>query len=65
MFKGRTAAVTGGARGIGLACATALHGLGARIALWDRDSTVVAASAAALPGAVGVAMDVTSESSVA
>ncbi|QQS12925.1 MAG: SDR family oxidoreductase [Rhodospirillales bacterium] len=65
MFKGRTAVVTGGARGIGLACATALHGLGARIALWDRDSTVVAASAAALPGAVGVAMDVTSESSVA
>ncbi|HTE81888.1 MAG TPA: 3-oxoacyl-ACP reductase, partial [Reyranella sp.] len=36
-FKGRTAVVTGGARGIGLACAAKIAAGGGRIALWDRD----------------------------
>ena len=37
LFKGRTAIVTGGARGIGLACAAKITAGGGRVALWDRD----------------------------
>ncbi len=37
LFKGRTAIVTGGARGIGLACAAKITEGGGRVALWDRD----------------------------
>jgi NAD(P)-dependent dehydrogenase (short-subunit alcohol dehydrogenase family) len=37
LFEGRTAVVTGGARGIGLACAAKIAAGGGRIALWDRD----------------------------
>ena len=37
LFKDRTAIVTGGARGIGLACAAKIAGGGGRVALWDRD----------------------------
>ena len=36
-FAGRTAAITGGAMGIGLAVAQRLAQSGAHVALWDRD----------------------------
>ena len=65
LFAGRTAIVTGGARGIGLACAAKITAGGGRVALWDRDLDRTRQSAAALKGAVAVAVDVTSEAEVA
>lgn len=65
LFAGRTAIVTGGARGIGLACAEKITAGGGRVALWDRDLDRTKQSAAALKGAVAVAVDVTSETDVA
>ncbi len=65
LFAGRTAIVTGGARGIGLACAAKITAGGGRVALWDRDPERTKKSAAALKGAVAVAVDVTSEADVA
>lgn len=50
-FAGRTAAITGGAMGIGLAVAQRLAASGARIALWDRDEKALAQAKAALGGA--------------
>ncbi len=64
-FRGRTAIVTGGARGIGLACAAKITAGGGRVALWDRDPERAKQSAAALPGAVAIAVDVTSETDIA
>jgi len=40
-FAGRTAIVTGGAAGIGLAIAQRLAASGARLSLWDRDSSAL------------------------
>jgi len=65
VLKGRIAVVTGGARGIGLACAQALQAAGARVALWDRDEAVARESANALTGAIAVAVDVVDDRSVA
>ncbi|MCW5746963.1 MAG: SDR family oxidoreductase [Alphaproteobacteria bacterium] len=65
MFKGKVAVVTGGARGIGLACAQALAALGAGVALWDRDAAEAARAAATLSRGAGTAMDVTAETDVA
>ncbi|HLJ20112.1 MAG TPA: SDR family NAD(P)-dependent oxidoreductase, partial [Stellaceae bacterium] len=62
-LKGRVAAITGGARGIGLAIATRFVQSGAKVALWDL--TGAEASASRLTGAIGLAMDVTQEKSVA
>src|SRR5260221_138220 len=45
-FNGRTAAITGGAAGIGLAVARRLAASGARVALWDRDEKMLAAAKA-------------------
>ncbi len=64
-FRGRTAIVTGGARGIGLACAAKITQGGGRVALWDRDPERAAQSAASLKGAVAISVDVTSEADVA
>ena len=47
-FKGRTAAITGGAAGIGLAVARRLAASGARVALWDRDPAALAQAKAAV-----------------
>ncbi len=64
-FKGRTAIVTGGARGIGLACAAKIAGGGGRVALWDRDLDRAKQSAASLGDAIAVPVDVTSDKSIA
>ena len=64
LFKGRTAIVTGGARGIGLACAAKIAAGGGRLALWDRDLDRAKQSAAALGDAIAVEVDVTSEKSL-
>ena len=61
---GLVAAVTGGARGIGLATATAMTREGMKVAIGDLDGDLAAAEAAKLgSGAVGLALDVTSRES--
>jgi 3-oxoacyl-[acyl-carrier protein] reductase len=65
LFKDRTAIVTGGARGIGLACAAKITAGGGRVALWDRDVTRATQSAASLKDAIALEVDVTNEDSVA
>ena len=53
-------AITGGARGLGLAMAQAVAARGARVAIGDLESELAAAEAAKLPaGSVGLALDVT------
>ncbi len=64
LFKGRTAVVTGGARGIGLACAAKIAAGGGRVALWDRDLAGAQRSAKELGSALAVEVDVTSEDSI-
>src|SRR3954447_2753495 len=61
-ISGRTVAITGGARGLGLATAKALAERGARIAIGDLDGELAEVEAAALPGAGphgGYSLDVT------
>jgi 2-dehydro-3-deoxy-L-rhamnonate dehydrogenase (NAD+) len=65
LFKGRTAVVTGGARGIGLACAMKIAAGGGRVALWDRDMDRAKQSAASLGDAIAVAVDVVDDKSIA
>ncbi len=62
-LKGRVAAITGGARGIGFAIAARFIQSGAKVALWDLSGAE--ASAGKLQSAIGIAMDVTQEKSVA
>ena len=50
-FEGRSAVITGGAQGIGLAVAQRLAASGARVALWDQDERALAAAKAALGAA--------------
>jgi NAD(P)-dependent dehydrogenase (short-subunit alcohol dehydrogenase family) len=50
-FGNRTAVVTGGAAGIGLAVAQRLAASGATVALWDRDAAALAAARTQLGGA--------------
>ena len=65
LFKGRTAIVTGGARGIGLACAAKIVAGGGRVALWDRDLERARQAAETLGNAAAIEVDVTSEASIA
>ncbi len=67
-LSGRGAVVTGGGRGIGLACAHALAEAGARVVIADIDETVAAEGEAALAGAghsaVAIRLDVTDPDAV-
>jgi NAD(P)-dependent dehydrogenase (short-subunit alcohol dehydrogenase family) len=71
LFKlaGRVALVTGGGRGIGLACVEALAEAGARVIIADRDATLADEGRAALRAkgrdAEIVIMDVTDPARVA
>ena len=65
-FTGRTAVVTGGASGIGLACARRLLEAGARTILWDRDAAGLDAALAGLgQGASAQVLDITDENAIA
>jgi NAD(P)-dependent dehydrogenase (short-subunit alcohol dehydrogenase family) len=55
--------VTGGASGIGLACAEALLADGRRVALWDLNPSV--AEVASARGMTGIAVDVTDDDAIA
>ena len=58
-FRGRSAVITGGASGIGLAVATRLAASGATVMLWDRDENALARAKSMLPeGARCVAVEV-------
>src|SRR3954463_3805631 len=62
----KVVAITGGARGIGLATAQALAERGYRVAIGDLDGDEAEAAASALPGtAAGFPLDVTDEDSFA
>jgi galactitol 2-dehydrogenase len=64
-LHGKTALITGAARGIGLEFARAYIAEGARVALADINAEAVAQAAASLgPQAVAVQMDVTSQTSI-
>jgi 2-dehydro-3-deoxy-L-rhamnonate dehydrogenase (NAD+) len=66
-LAGRRAVVTGGARGIGFACAERLLSSGAMLSLWDQDGEALAAAKQRL-GATAVhaaTVDITDEHSVA
>jgi NAD(P)-dependent dehydrogenase (short-subunit alcohol dehydrogenase family) len=61
-ISGRTVAITGGARGLGLATAKELAASGARVAIGDLDGDLARVEAAALPGPgphAGYVLDVT------
>lgn len=65
-FSGKHVVVTGGAAGIGQACAERLLGGGATITLWDRDEKAIQAAIAQMGAQVkGVVVDVSDEKSVA
>ncbi len=64
-LQGKTALITGAARGIGHEFARAYIAEGATVALADINAAAVAAAAAALgPKAIGVQMDVTDQASI-
>ena len=64
-MTGKTAAITGAASGIGLACAKRLLSAGARVALVDRDGEALAQACARLgPNAVPVVVDLVDPASV-
>ncbi len=64
-FRGRTAIVTGGAQGIGLAIVKRLVASGARVRIWDRDDRLLAGVLAGFGSAVaGDAIDVADPAAV-
>ena len=65
-FKDRTAIVTGGAQGIGLAIVRRLAASGAKVRVWDRDDVLLAKAVAALGGVgvTGETVDVTDPAAI-
>ena len=63
-FAGRTAVVTGGAKGIGLGIAQRLAGAGAAVAVWDLNTDPLRGSEAADSFEVVLSVDVTEPASV-
>lgn len=63
-LDGKTAAISGGASGIGLATARLLTAAGASVVLLDRDASAAAAVAAELEGARSRELDVADEGAV-
>jgi NAD(P)-dependent dehydrogenase (short-subunit alcohol dehydrogenase family) len=59
-LQGKTALVTGGSKGIGLACAKLLASEGVSVAICSRSRDNVDAALAELPGAFGMAADLSS-----
>jgi 3-oxoacyl-[acyl-carrier protein] reductase len=65
-FAKRTAVITGGAAGIGLAVARRLAASGAKVALWDRDETALGKARADTAGIVFTcALDISDHDAVA
>jgi 3-oxoacyl-[acyl-carrier protein] reductase len=64
-LRGHAAVVTGGARGIGYACAERIIASGAPVSLWDQDRDALADAARRLGAAHTAAVDITDEASVA
>jgi 3-oxoacyl-[acyl-carrier protein] reductase len=64
-LQGRTAVVTGGCRGIGLAVARRFLASGARVMIWDIDPRALDAAQAELPALATHRVDVTAEAGVA
>jgi len=63
-LDGRTAAITGGASGIGLACARLLAEAGAKVLLLDRDADALASALRSLDGSAGALLDVANAEAV-
>jgi NAD(P)-dependent dehydrogenase (short-subunit alcohol dehydrogenase family) len=63
-LDGRVAAITGGANGIGLACARLFTEAGARVLLLDRDADALAAAVRSVPGSAGALLDVADAAAV-
>ncbi|MBL8325480.1 MAG: SDR family oxidoreductase [Rubrivivax sp.] len=57
-LDGQLTAITGGANGIGLACARLFAEAGARVVLLDRDADALARAVSGVPGATGKPLDV-------
>ena len=64
-FRGKVVAITGAARGIGLATAKALAARGARVSIGDLDEILAKEAAAGIPGARASALDVRNRESFA
>ncbi|CDZ48933.1 SDR family NAD(P)-dependent oxidoreductase [Neorhizobium galegae] len=60
-LNGKTALITGGSKGIGLACAQSLLSEGARVVICSRSQANIDAALAKLPGTIGFTADLISE----
>jgi NAD(P)-dependent dehydrogenase (short-subunit alcohol dehydrogenase family) len=63
-LDGRVAVITGGAQGIGLACATLMAEAGAQVVLLDHDKSALQVARAKVAGAAAHVLDVSDEAAV-
>lgn len=63
-FAGRSAVITGGASGIGLAVAQRIVDEGGRVSIWDRDPAQIERANAVIAGMHGVTVDVADPAAV-